>query len=96
MEQDIFIYFDRLSAELAVIKHKFSVVALAKTNTDECNKYLYKLSNEYTPVYSSKIENKVKVSGVALRARPGSRRSRDPGRDLAILSRSRSRPGFCF
>ena len=30
------------------------------------------------------------------RARPGSRRSRDPGRDLAILSRSRSRPGFRF
>ena len=45
--------FDRLSAELAVIKHKFSVVALAETNTNECNKDLYKLSNEYTPVYSS-------------------------------------------
>ena len=58
--------FDRLSAELAVIKHKFSVVALAETNTYECNKDLYKLSNEYTPVYSSKIENKVKGSGVAL------------------------------
>ena len=58
--------FDRLSAELAVIKHKFSVIALAETNTDECNKDLYKLSNEYTPVYSSKIENKVKGSGVAL------------------------------
>ena len=54
--------FDRLSAELAVIKHKFSVVALAETNTDECNKD--KLSNEYTPVYSSKIENKVKGSRV--------------------------------
>ena len=26
---------------------------------------MYKLSNEYTPVYSSKIENKVKGSGVA-------------------------------
>ena len=47
--------FDRLSAELAVIKHKFAVVALAETNTDECNKDLYKLSNEYTPVYSSKM-----------------------------------------
>ena len=58
--------FDRLSAELAVIKHKFSVVALAETNTDACNKDLYKLSNEYTPVYSSKIKNKVKGSGVAL------------------------------
>ena len=29
--------FDRLSAELAVIKHKFSVVALAETNTDDLN-----------------------------------------------------------
>ena len=58
--------FDRLSAELAVIKHKFSVVALAETNTYECNKDLYKLSNECTPVYSSKIANKVKGSGVAL------------------------------
>ena len=44
--------FDRLSAELAVIKHKFSVVALAETNTDECNKDLYKLSyHEYIPQY---------------------------------------------
>ena len=63
--------FDRRSAELAVIKHKFSVVALAETNTDECNKDLYKLSNEYTPVYSSKIENKVKGSGVALYVKNG-------------------------
>ena len=51
--------FDRLNAELAVIKLKCSVVALAETYTDECNKDLYKLSNEYTSVYSSKIENKV-------------------------------------
>ena len=57
--------FDRLSAELAVIKHKFSVVALAETNTDECNKVI-KTCTSCTPVYSSKIENKVKGSGVAL------------------------------
>ena len=46
-----------LSPELAVIKHKFSVVALAETNTDECHKDLYKLSNEYTPVISIFIKN---------------------------------------
>ena len=46
--------------------NKFSVVALAETNTDEFNKDLYQLSNEYTPVYSSKIENKVNGCGVAL------------------------------
>ena len=58
--------FDRLSAELGILKHKFSVVALAETNTDETNKGIYKLSDEYTPVYSSKIDNKAKGSGLAL------------------------------
>ena len=41
--------FDRQSAEFAVIKQTFSV---AETNTDECNKDIYKLSNDYIPVYS--------------------------------------------
>ena len=61
-----FTNFDRQSVELSTLKHKFSVVALAETNLLESDKDQYKLSNEYTPVYSSKINNKSKGSGVAL------------------------------
>ena len=61
-----FTNFDRQSVELSTLKHKFLVVALAETNLLESDKDQYKLSNEYTPVYSSKINNKSKGSGVAL------------------------------
>ena len=60
--------------------------------------YMYRIMNDNCP---TNFRNKFRyVSGGRssdnCRARPGSRRSRDPGRDLAILSRSRSRPGFRF
>ena len=61
-----FTNFDHLSAEISMFHHKFSVVALAETNTDESNKDIYKLSDDYTPAYSSKMKHKSKGTGVAL------------------------------
>ena len=58
--------FEQLTAELEIIKHKFSIVALAETNIYENQKDLYKISGDYTPVYQSKIDNKVKGSGLGL------------------------------
>ena len=58
--------FNQLTAELNMIKHKFSVVALAETNIDESHKELYKLGDEYTPVYQSKLDGKSKGSGLGL------------------------------
>ena len=50
-----------------ILKHKFSIIALAETNVDETQKGLYKLSNEYEYVYSSKIiSKKVKGTGLAI------------------------------
>lgn len=58
--------FDQLSSELSMLSHKFSIVAIAETNTDQCNKDQFTLSNDYTSVYSPRIEDKAKGSGLAL------------------------------
>ena len=58
--------FDKFTTELHRLEHKFSVVALAETNIDSCNKDLYCLSEDYDSVYQSKIEGKKKGSGLGL------------------------------
>ena len=58
--------FDSLTAEMNRFNHKFSIVAIAETNIDSCEKDLYCLSDEYASVYQSKIKNKNKGSGVAM------------------------------
>ena len=58
--------FDLHSASLNILKHKFSIIALAETNVDDSQKGLYKLSNEYESVYSSTISKKVKGTGLAM------------------------------
>jgi len=58
--------FDSLTAEISRLNHKFSIVAIAETNIDSCEKDLYCLSGDYASVYQSKIKNKNKGSGVAM------------------------------
>ena len=58
--------FDSLVTELNRINHEFSVVALAETNINSSEKDLYCISDKYTSVYQSKIENKNKGSGLGL------------------------------
>lgn len=57
--------FDTLSIELKKLNRNFSVIGLAETNTDPCNKELYKLS-DYSSCYQDRMEGKQKGSGVAL------------------------------
>ena len=57
--------FDELSIELNQLKHKFSVIGLAETNTDPSHKDLFQLHN-YKSFYQDKIANKKKGTGVAL------------------------------
>ena len=58
--------FDNFVVELSSIKHKFSVLGLAETNTDPENRHLYQLA-DYTPVYQSRFycttKNQVKAKG---------------------------------
>ena len=42
--------FDNFAVQMASIKHKFSVIGLAETNTDAENGNLYQL-HEYSPLY---------------------------------------------
>ena len=58
--------FDNFTTELHRLNHEFSVVALAETNIDSCNKDLYCLSEGYDSVYQSKIQGKKKGSGLGL------------------------------
>ena len=63
--------FDNLAVELLALKHSFSFIALAETNTDSCNENLYQL-NKYSSCYQdrvfleSKTEFKSKGTGVCL------------------------------
>ena len=57
--------FDTFSAELRAIKHKFSVIGLAETNTDRNHSDLYTLDG-YKSYYNPIIDNKKSGSGVAL------------------------------
>ena len=51
--------FDELAANISCLKSNFSVIALAETNVDPCNKELYKL-NEYSSFYQVTKEGKSK------------------------------------
>ena len=58
--------FDQLVTEIHSLDHKFSVIGLAETNIDAEHKDLYKISEEYTSVYQSKLANKKKGTGIGL------------------------------
>ena len=51
--------------ELERITHKFSVIAIAETNTDQPLQNLYQIPG-YNNFYQSTLENKAKGTGVAL------------------------------
>ena len=57
--------FDSLLVELDQFTHKFSVIALAETNTDQALKDLYPIPG-YNSFYQSTMENKAKGTGVAI------------------------------
>ena len=57
--------FDKLSAELSLLKNEFSVITLAETNIDSCNKDLFGL-NGFQSVYQSKLGDKKKGSGLGI------------------------------
>ena len=57
--------FDKFLCNLAGINHQFSVIGVAETNIDPCNKDLYKIDN-YSSCYQLKKCDKKKGSGVAL------------------------------
>ena len=57
--------FDLFSAEITPQTDKISVIALAETNLDECNKDLFKIQG-FESEYLSKINDKSKGSGLAL------------------------------
>ena len=54
-----------LCSELALIKPKLSIIALAETNIESCHGPLYQMSG-YNSIYQSKIKDKHKGSGLAL------------------------------
>ena len=57
--------FDTLLAELNRIKHKFSIIGIAETNTDEPLNNLYNIPG-YNSFYQNTLEGKCKGTGVAL------------------------------
>ena len=59
--------FDSLLVELSRLTHKFSIIALAETNTDQPLKDLYQIPG-YNSFYQSTTENKSKGTGVAIYA----------------------------
>ena len=58
--------FDEFAASLRCLKHTFSVICLAETNTDPCNKGIYKL-DDYDSCYQIRANRlRIKVKGVVL------------------------------
>ena len=57
--------FDLFLSEISTQKTKFSIIALAETNTDNVNSDLYHIDG-YSHYYGSKIEGKSKGTGVCL------------------------------
>ena len=55
--------FDTLLAELHRIKHKFSIIGIAETNTDEPLHKLYNIPG-YNSFYQNTLEDKCKGTGV--------------------------------
>ena len=58
--------FDQLVTEIHSLDHRFSVIGLAETNIDAEHGDLYKISDEYTSIYQSKLANKKKGTGIGL------------------------------
>ena len=57
--------YDTFAVHLQKFEHKFSVIGLAETNTDPCNKNLYPLDG-YNSFYQDPTPNKNKGTGVAM------------------------------
>ena len=57
--------FDLFSTELMLKNEEVSVLTLAETNLDECNKNIFKLQG-FESIYQSKIVGKHKGSGLAI------------------------------
>ena len=57
--------FDPFVVDVQNLKHKFSIIGLAETNTDPANKNLYPLQG-YNSFYQDPIPNKSKGTGVAM------------------------------
>ena len=57
--------FDKFLCELTSVKYEFSVIGIAETNVNICNKDLYQI-NGYNSCYLDKKEGKKKGSGVGL------------------------------
>ena len=57
--------FDAFITDLSQYKHKFSVIGIAETNIDECNKNPYNILGNNLE-YSSKLANKFKGSGLGI------------------------------
>ena len=58
--------FDAFSAHMKSLNAEFSVIGIAETNIDTMHKDLYKLGDNYSSVYLSKLENKAKGSGIGM------------------------------
>ena len=58
--------FNRFAAEIHRVPVKFSVIGIAETNIEEPDGQLYSISDNYTPVYQSKISGKACGSGLGL------------------------------
>ena len=58
--------FDQLVADMNALNHEFSVIGLAETNINSEHKELYQISNKYSSIYQSGLENKTKGSGLGL------------------------------
>ena len=57
--------FDQFAAELTLVKHNFSIIGLAETNTDPEHACLFPLNN-YRSFYNNCMEDKSKGTGVAI------------------------------
>ena len=57
--------FDAFASDISQYKHVFSVIAIAETNVNECDKNLYSLLN-YNTEYNNKFADKKKGSGLGL------------------------------
>ena len=57
--------FDLFSTELMLKNEELSILTLAETNLDECNKNIFKLQG-FESIYQSKIVGKHKGSGLAI------------------------------
>ena len=58
--------FDLFSTKVISATNQISILTLAETNLDECNKDLFTIKGYHPPIYQSKISGKSKGSGLAI------------------------------